>query len=102
MQTKITLIIANPADPAAFEAQYPALRERAAALPGMLKFESGKVFPKEDGTPTPAYRTFDMYFTDYAAASAAVSGAEVGAFFQQLGAMNGELAMGLFTEVEGN
>lgn len=100
MQTKITLIIANPTDPAAFEAQYPALVELAAALPGVLKLESGKVFPKEDGTPTPAYRTFDLYFTDYAAASAAVSGAEVGAFFEQLGAMGGELAMGLFTEID--
>lgn len=100
MHTKITLILANPADPDAFEKQYPALAERAGALPGLKKVEAGKVFPKDDGTPPPAYRTFDLYFDDYAAASAAVSGPEAGAFFEQLGAMNGELAMGLFTEVE--
>jgi uncharacterized protein (TIGR02118 family) len=100
MHTKITLIVANPADPDAFEQQYAALAERAAALPGMQRMEAGKVFPKDDGTPPPAYRTFDLYFEDYAAASAAVAGPEAGAFFQQLGAMNGELAMGLFTEVE--
>jgi hypothetical protein len=100
MTTKITLIIANPPDPAAFESQYPALRERAGALPGLLRLEAGKVDAKDDGSPTPAYRMFDLYFEDYAAASAAVATAEAGAFFAQLGAMNGELAMGLFSEVE--
>lgn len=100
MQTKITLIIANPADPDAFEEQYPTLAEHAAAMPGLQSMEAGKVFPKDDGTPTPAYRTFDLYFDDYAAASAAVGSPEAGAFFEQLGAMNGALAMGLFTEIE--
>ena len=57
MNTKITLIIDNPADPAAFEAAYPEIRDAAAALPGLLRLEAGKVFPKEDGTPTPAHRT---------------------------------------------
>jgi hypothetical protein len=31
------------------------------------------VWPKEDGTPTPAYRMMDLYFADYAAASAAAA-----------------------------
>jgi hypothetical protein len=31
------------------------------------------VWPKEDGSPTPAYRLLDLYFTDYDTASAAVS-----------------------------
>ena len=34
MLTKITLIIDNPVDADAFEAEYPALAGRAAALPG--------------------------------------------------------------------
>jgi hypothetical protein len=100
MALKVTLIIDNPADPDAFESQYPALRERAGALPGLVRVEASKVSPKEDGTPTPAYRTFDLYFEDYAAASSAVATPEAGAFFEQLGAMNGSLVMGLFNEIE--
>lgn len=100
MQTKVTLIIANPADPDAFEAEYPTLADRAAALPDLVSMEAAKVIPKDDGTPTPAYRTFDLYFDDYATASRAVATPEAGAFFEQLGSMNGELAMGLFSDVE--
>jgi hypothetical protein len=99
MATKITLILDNPADPGIFEAEYPALLERAAALPGLRRLESAKVFPKEDGTATPAHRTLDLYFDDYAAASHAVTTAEAGALFGQLGAMNAAFT-GLFLDVE--
>jgi hypothetical protein len=99
MATKITLILDNPADPGIFEAEYPALLERAAALPGLRRLESAKVFPKEDGTATPAHRTLDLYFDDYAAASHAVTTAEAGALFGQLGAMNATFT-GLFLDVE--
>ena len=40
--------------------------------PNVKRVELAKVFPKEDGSPTPAYRMADLYFDDYAAASAAV------------------------------
>ena len=73
MQTKVTLIFDNPADAEAFEAEYPALADRAAALPGLVRLESAKVFPKEDGTATSAYRTLDLYFDDCADASKAVA-----------------------------
>lgn len=99
MQTKVTLILDNPADADAFEAEYPALADRAAALPGLVRLESAKVFPKEDGTATPAYRTLDLYFDDYAAASRAVATPEAGEFFGQLGAMNGTFT-GLFLKVD--
>jgi hypothetical protein len=46
--TKITFIYSHPADPAA-------------------------VWPKEDGSATPAYRLLDLYFDDYTAASAAAA-----------------------------
>jgi uncharacterized protein (TIGR02118 family) len=81
MPTKITFIYDNPADPAAFETGYPAVLELAKALPGITKVETSKVWPKEDGSPTPAYRSIDLYFTDYDAASAAVATAEAGALF---------------------
>lgn len=75
--TKITFIYSNPADPAAFEAAYPEQLALARKLPGLIRLQSSKVWPKEDGSPTPAYRLLDLYFADYAAASAAA--AEAGA-----------------------
>lgn len=98
MNTKITLIIDNPADTAAFEAAYPEIQSAAAALPGLLRYEAGKVFPKEDGTPTPAHRTLDLYFTDYAAASLAVQSAAAATLFTRLANATSTFT-GLFSEV---
>jgi hypothetical protein len=98
MSTKITLIIDNPADPAAFEAAYPAIQGAAAALPGLVRYEAGKVFPKEDGTPTPAHRTLDLYFADYGAASRAVLSDQAAALFTGLADADGNVT-GLFSEV---
>ena len=39
------------------------------------------MWPKEDGSPTPAYRFVDLYFADYGAASEAVTTEEAAAFF---------------------
>ena len=80
MPTKITVIYDNPQDPDAFEAGYPAQLALAKKIPGIQKMETSKVWPKEDGSPTPAYRMVDLYFTDYDAASAAVTTEEAGAF----------------------
>jgi uncharacterized protein (TIGR02118 family) len=79
--TTITVIYDNPADPAAFEAAFPAQLALARTLPGLQKVVSAKVWPKEDGSPTPAYRMLDLRFADYAAASAAVTTEQAGAFF---------------------
>ena len=81
MNTKITVIYDNPADPIAFEASYPDQVKLAKALPGLQRLETAKVWPKEDGSPTPAYRFIDMYFSDYATASSAVTTDEAAAFF---------------------
>ena len=81
MPTKITIIYDNPHDPDAFEAGYPDQLALAAKLPGIDRLESSKVWPKEDGTATPAYRLLDLYFTDYDTASDATATAEAGAFF---------------------
>ncbi|GAA2903639.1 ethyl tert-butyl ether degradation protein EthD [Actinoplanes cyaneus] len=80
MTTKITVIYDNPKDPDEFEATYREQVALAKQIPGVQRIESAKVSPKEDGTPTPAYRMFDMYFVDYAAASTAVTTPEAGAF----------------------
>jgi uncharacterized protein (TIGR02118 family) len=89
MPTKITVIFDNPTDPEAFEAGYAEGHvDLARKLPGVQRVETGKVWPKEDGSPTPAYRIIDLYFTDYDAASAAVATPAAGAWFgdvQRLG-----------------
>jgi uncharacterized protein (TIGR02118 family) len=71
--TKITFVYSNPADPDAFEAAYPEQIALARKLPGLLRLQTSKVWPKEDGSATPAYRLLDLYFADYAAASAAAA-----------------------------
>jgi uncharacterized protein (TIGR02118 family) len=79
--TKISFVYSNPTDPAAFEAAYPDQLALARKLPGLIRLQASKVWPKEDGSPAPAYRLLDLYFADYAAASAAAAeaGSLVGA-----------------------
>jgi uncharacterized protein (TIGR02118 family) len=100
MATRISLIYDNPTDPAAFEAGYPDQLALAGKIPGVQRRESAKVLPKEDGSPTPAYRLLDLYFADYAAASHAVTTQEAGAFLGRVF----ELATGgiriVFADVE--
>jgi uncharacterized protein (TIGR02118 family) len=104
MPTKITVIYDNPVDPAAFEAGYAdgaggqvALIK---ALPGLTRLETSKVWPKEDGTPTPAYRVIDMYFPDYDTASAAVTTPEAAALFPSIfGLATGGVRI-LFADIE--
>jgi len=99
--TKITVIYDNPEDPAAFETGYAdGLVDSARLLPDLRHVETAKVWPKEDGSPTPAYRTIDLYFADYDTASAAVTTPEAGALFPKLlGLGTGGVRM-LFTDVE--
>ena len=71
MTAKLTLIYANPIDPDEFERRYQVHENLAAQIPDLLRAEYGKVFPKEDGSPTPRWRTADLYFADYDTAVAA-------------------------------
>ena len=74
MTVKLTVIYDNPADPEKFEQHYA--NEHVALIPdvpGVQKVETAKVFPKEDGSPTPAYRTADLYFADYDTACQALA-----------------------------
>ena len=100
MTTKVTLIFDNPIDPAAFESSYPDLIDRARKIPGVLRMETSKVWPKEDGTPTPAYRMIDLYFPDYDAANGAVTTPEMGAFFPGAIELASGGMTGLFSNVE--
>jgi uncharacterized protein (TIGR02118 family) len=99
MTTKITLIVDNPIDPDAFESAYSDLIDRARKIPGVLRMETSKVWPKEDGTPTPAYRMIDLYFPDYAAANGALTTPEMGAFFPRAIELSSGGLTGLFCDV---
>src|ERR1700759_223879 len=60
--TKITFVYSNPSDPEDFEAAYPDQIALARKLPGLTRLQASKVWPKEDGSPTPAYRLLDLFF----------------------------------------
>jgi len=51
MTTKITFIFDNPVDSAAFESSYPDLIDRARKIPGVLKVETSKVWPRRTALP---------------------------------------------------
>ena len=100
MATKIELIVDTLDDVAAFNEALPGLLEKARALPGLQRLESGRVWPKEDGSETPAFRTLTLYFAGYDEASAGAASAEGGDFFGSfIGAAGGKVT-GLFTDIE--
>ena len=81
MTTKITFIYDNPQDVTTFEAGYPDQLELARKIPGVQRIETSRVWPKEDGSATPAHRMVDLYFADYEAASQAVTSDEAARLF---------------------
>lgn len=100
MPTKITVIYDNPSDPDAFETAYAEQVQLAKKMPGLQRFETSKIWPKEDGTDTPAYRMLDMYFSDYDAASAAVTTDVAGQLFPSIfGEATGKVRV-VFAEIE--
>ena len=99
MPTKITIIIDNPENPDTFELAFANVLAAAREFPELQRVESAKVWPKEDGTPTPGYRTLDLYFASYELASAAVATPTAGAVFGGL-VQTGVTFTGLFSEIE--
>ncbi|MCS5723430.1 EthD family reductase [Herbiconiux sp. CPCC 203407] len=100
MTTKIEIIIDNLDDTQAFERALPDLLEKARALPGLRSLESSRVWPKDDGTPTPAFRTLSLAFDGYDEASGATSSPEGQAFFGAVVGATGGKITGLFLDVE--
>jgi hypothetical protein len=83
-EIKLSLIIDNPARPIAFESRFPALLGLAETMPGLLRIETARVFPRNDGSPAPAHRTVDLYFASYEAARRATGTPEATTFFDRL------------------
>lgn len=100
-ETKLTVIYDNPTDPTVFEAAYESEQLKAARkIPGYLRIEASKVWPKEDGSPTPAYRMIDLYDPNYAAVSTAVTTPEAGAFFAAMARLSTGGVRVLVSDVE--
>jgi uncharacterized protein (TIGR02118 family) len=101
MPTKITFVYDNPTEPDAFESGYAdGHLALARAVPGLRRLEASKVWPKEDGSPTPLYRMIDLYFADYETASAAVTTPEVAALLPNaLGLATGGVRIA-FSDIE--
>jgi uncharacterized protein (TIGR02118 family) len=77
MSVKLTVVYDNPTDPAAFEEHYKSVHlPLAGKIKNVKRVELAKVFPKEDGSPTPAYRVAELYFDDYDTACAAATSPE--------------------------
>ena len=83
-QVKLSLIIDNPARPIAFESRFPALLDLAGTMPGLLRIETARVFPSNDGSLAPAHRTVDLYFASYEAARRATATPQAMTFFDRL------------------
>jgi uncharacterized protein (TIGR02118 family) len=77
MSVKLTVVYDNPTDPKAFEEHYKSVHvPLASKVGGVRRAELAKVFPKEDGTPTPAYRVAELYFDNYDAAVQSIESKE--------------------------
>jgi uncharacterized protein (TIGR02118 family) len=101
MTVKLTVIYDNPADPELFEKHYTEVHvPLAAKVPNVLRAEMAKVFPKEDGSPTPKYRTADIYFSDYATAVAALATPEAGALLTDAMQLAGGKVEFLLSDIE--
>ncbi|MEU8006165.1 hypothetical protein AB0B66_33825 [Catellatospora sp. NPDC049111] len=99
MPTKITLIIDNPANTEDFERTYAEVKAAAKKFPKLQRLESAKVWPKEDGSAIPAYRTLDLYFDSYDDASAAVATPVAADVFGALAQAKATFT-GLFADIE--
>ena len=101
MTVKLTVIYDNPTDPDAFEEHYASEHAGLGArVPDVLRVETAKVFPKEDGSPTPAYRTADLYFADYDTACAALASPEGAALLSDARTLGSAGVKFLLSDVE--
>lgn len=74
---KLVVCYGAPEDPAAFDAHYETThRPLAEAIPGLRRFEAGKVLGTADGSPAPYYLIAELSFDDGAALEAGMGSAE--------------------------
>jgi uncharacterized protein (TIGR02118 family) len=62
---KLTVLCGNPEDPAAFEEYYANTRMALVdKIPSFQRYEVARIIATPDGTETPYYRVFEIYFDD--------------------------------------
>lgn len=100
MATRILLLVdVLGAAQAGFDEAFPGLVEQAGTLPGVQAIERGSVWPREDGSESPASRTLGLLFAGYDEASAATASTEGYRFFQAFYRAAGERVTELFVDV---
>ncbi|HEU5420786.1 MAG TPA: EthD family reductase [Streptosporangiaceae bacterium] len=88
MTAKIVVLYTPPADPGEFDRHYLATHVPLVhAMPGLLRFESGKFAAAQGEAEPKYYRAAELYFADQAALDAArrsEEGKATAADFQQI------------------
>src|SRR5665213_4555079 len=103
MSVKLTVVYDNPKDPAAFEQHYNSIHvPLAQKIPGVRRAELAKVFPKEDGSPTPAYRVAELHFDDYASSLKAIANPEGHALIADAKTLGSSGVKFLLCDIEGS
>jgi uncharacterized protein (TIGR02118 family) len=88
MTVKLVVMYTQPLDHAAFDENYLAVHvPLVRKIPGLQRFEAGKVTAALDGGELTYYRIAELYFADQAAMDAAFGSAEGGATAQHYGAI---------------
>jgi uncharacterized protein (TIGR02118 family) len=77
MTVKVVVLYTHPDDPEAFDKHYLEVHvPLAKALPGLQRFEAGRIIAAGDGGEHTYYRMAELYFADQAALGAGVGGPE--------------------------
>jgi uncharacterized protein (TIGR02118 family) len=77
MTVKVVVLYTQPDDPEAFDKHYQEVHvPLVRALPGLQRFEAGKIVAAGDGGEQTYYRIAELYFADQAALGAGVGGPE--------------------------
>jgi uncharacterized protein (TIGR02118 family) len=86
MTIKLVVLYTQPADAAAFDEHYLAVHAPLARkLPGLQRFETGRITAALDGGEQIFYRVAELYFADQSALDAAFGSPEGAATAQDYG-----------------
>jgi uncharacterized protein (TIGR02118 family) len=74
---KVTVLYGAPEDPAAFEDDYASRHlPLVAKMPGLRRFEHGRIVATRDGSPPPYYRMAELWYDGEAELQAAMGSPE--------------------------
>jgi uncharacterized protein (TIGR02118 family) len=86
MTIKLVVLYTQPDDPAAFDAEYTGVHAPLVEkIPGLERFETGKVVTALDGGERTYHRIAELYFADQAAMDAGFGSPEGAATAQHYG-----------------